>query len=112
MKIDIEDDGFISIASSDLEAAKNARETIEMMVAEVEVGKTYRGTVRTVKQFGAFVEILPGKDGLCHISELADHRVNEVEDVVKEGDVVEVKVIAIDNLGRIKLSRKQALSSE
>lgn len=112
VKIDIEDDGFISIASSDLEAAKNARETIEMMVAEVEVGKTYRGTVRTVKQFGAFVEILPGKDGLCHISELADHRVNEVEDVVKEGDVVEVKVIAIDNLGRIKLSRKQALSSE
>ncbi len=112
VKIDIEDDGFISIASSDLEAAKNARETIEMMVAEVEVGKTYRGTVRTVKQFGAFVEILPGKDGLCHISELADHRVNQVEDVMKEGDVVEVKVIAIDNLGRIKLSRKQVLASD
>ncbi len=112
VKIDIEDDGFITIASSDLEAARKAKETIELMVAEVEVGKTYKGTVRTVKQFGAFIEILPGKDGLCHISELADHRVNEVEDVMKEGDRVEVKVIAIDNLGRIKLSRKQALSAD
>ncbi len=112
VKIDIEDDGFISIASSDLEAARNARETIEMMVAEVEVGKTYRGKVKTVKQFGAFVEILPGKDGLCHISELAEHRVKEVEDVMKEGDTVEVKVIAIDNLGRIKLSRKQVINSD
>lgn len=112
VKIDIEDDGFISIASSDLEAARKAKEMIELMVAEVEVGRTYRGTVKTVKQFGAFVEILPGKDGLCHISELAEHRVKEVEDVVKEGDQVEVKVIAIDNLGRIKLSRKQAISPE
>ncbi len=112
VKIDIEDDGFVSISSSDIEAARKARDTIEAMVAEVEVGKTYRGTVKTVKQFGAFVEILPGKDGLCHISELAEHRVKEVEDVMKEGDVVEVKVIAIDNLGRIKLSHKQAESSE
>ncbi len=112
VKIDIEDDGFVSISSSDIEAARNARDTIEGMVAEVEVGKTYRGKVKTVKQFGAFVEILPGKDGLCHISELAEHRVKEVEDVMKEGDVVEVKVIAIDNLGRIKLSHKQVETSE
>lgn len=107
VKIDIEDDGFIAISSSDLDAAQKAKESIELMVAEVEVGKIYRGTVKTVKQFGAFVEILPGKDGLCHISEMAEHRVKQVEDIMKEGDEVEVKVIAVDNLGRIKLSRKQ-----
>ncbi|MEA1927925.1 MAG: polyribonucleotide nucleotidyltransferase [Candidatus Auribacterota bacterium] len=108
VKIDIEDDGLVAISSTDMEAARNARETIELMTAEVEVGKTYRGTVKTIKQFGAFVEVLPGKDGLCHISELADHRVREVEDIMKEGDVVNVKVIAVDNMGRIKLSHKQA----
>ncbi len=108
VKIDIEDDGFVSISSSDIDAARKARDTIELMTAEVEIGKTYQGTVKTVKQFGAFVELLPGKDGLCHISEMADNRVKQVEDVMKEGDVVMVKVIAIDNLGRIKLSHKQA----
>ncbi|MDP8215338.1 MAG: polyribonucleotide nucleotidyltransferase [Candidatus Euphemobacter frigidus] len=107
VKIDIEDDGFIAIASPDLDAAQKAKENIELMVAEVEVGKIYRGTVKTVKQFGAFVEILPGKDGLCHISEMADYRVKQVEDIMKEGDEVDVKVIAVDNLGRIKLSHKQ-----
>lgn len=112
VKIDIEDDGFIAISSSDLEAARRAKESIELMVAEVEIGKTYRGTVKTIKQFGAFVEVLPGKDGLCHISELADHRVQQVEDVMKEGDVVEVKVIAVDKMGRIKLSHKQAVSED
>jgi len=110
VKIDIEDDGFVAISSSDIEAARKARDTIELMTAEVEIGKTYRGTVKTIKQFGAFVELLPGKDGLCHISELAEHRVNKVEDVMNEGDVVNVKVIAVDNLGRIKLSHKQAES--
>ena len=108
VKIDIEDDGLIAISSSDIEAARKARDTIELMTAEVEIGKTYRGKVKTIKQFGAFVELIPGKDGLCHISELAEHRVNKVEDVMNEGDMVNVKVIAIDNLGRIKLSHKQA----
>jgi len=112
VKIDIEDDGFVAISSSDIDAARKARDTIELMTAEVEIGKTYRGTVKTIKQFGAFVELLPGKDGLCHISELAEHRVNKVEDVMNEGDVVSVKVIAVDNLGRIKLSHKQAESGE
>ena len=89
------------VCSSDLD-------TIELMTAEVEIGKTYRGKVKTIKQFGAFVELIPGKDGLCHISEMAEHRVNKVEDVMNEGVMVDVKVIAIDNLGRIKLSHKQA----
>lgn len=108
--VEIEDDGCITISSADLGAAQRAKETIEKMVEEVEVGSIYRGTVKTVKEFGAFVEILPGKDGLVHISELADYRVRRVEDVLKEGDETTVKVIAIDNLGRIKLSRKQALA--
>ena len=112
VKIDIEDDGLVAISSSDIEAARKARDTIELMTAEVEIGKTYRGKVKTIKQFGAFVELIPGKDGLCHISELAEHRVNKVEDVMNEGDMVNVKVIAIDNLGRIKLSHKQAESGE
>ena len=108
VKIDIEDDGMVAISSSDIAAAEAARDTIERMTAEVEVGKIYRGEVKTVKNFGAFVEVLPGKDGLVHISEMAEHHVKQVEDVMKEGDVVEVKVKAIDNLGRIKLSYKDA----
>jgi len=112
VSIEIEDDGLVSISSSDLEAADRARKSIEALVAEVEVGETYRGKVVNVKNFGAFVEILPGKDGLVHISELENYRVKRVEDVVREGDEVTVKVIAIDNLGRIKLSRKQALEKK
>jgi len=109
VSIDIEDDGMIQISSSDIDAAEKAKQTIEAMVAEVEVGQTYEGKVVNIKPFGAFVEILPGKDGLLHISELAKGRVEKVEDVVREGDQVEVKVINIDNLGRIKLSRKAVL---
>lgn len=112
VRIEIEDDGLVSISSSDLDAAEKARESIEALVAEVEVGETYRGKVVSVKNFGAFVEILPGKDGLVHISELENFRVKRVEDVLNEGDTVMVKVIAIDNLGRIKLSRKQALDEK
>ncbi len=108
VKIDIEDDGFIVISSTDLEAARKAKAYIEGMTKEAEVGGVYSGTVRSIKQFGAFIEILPGKDGLCHISELAEQRVRQVEDVVKEGDQVTVKVIGIDAQGRIKLSLKQA----
>jgi len=108
--IDIEDDGMIQISSSDLEAANRARRSIEVMVAEVEVGQTYTGKVVSIKPFGAFIEIIPGKDGLVHISELGEHRVNKVEDVVREGQELEVKVIDIDKLGRIKLSRKAVLA--
>ncbi len=108
--IDIDDDGMIQISSSDLEAANRARRSIEVMVAEVEVGQTYTGKVVSIKPFGAFIEIIPGKDGLVHISELGEHRVNKVEDVVREGQEIEVKVIDIDKLGRIKLSRKAVLA--
>ncbi|MCX6349192.1 MAG: polyribonucleotide nucleotidyltransferase, partial [Candidatus Aureabacteria bacterium] len=107
--IDIEDDGQIMVSSSDIEAARRVKAAIEAMVAEVEVGTVYTGKVVSIKAFGAFVEIIPGKEGLVHISELSEERVGKVEDVVKEGEEVRVKVINIDNLGRIKLSRKQAL---
>lgn len=108
-KIDIEDDGKITIATPDAEKASEAREMIEYLTAEVEVGKIYQGKVMRVVKFGAFAEILPGQEGLIHISELAPYRVNHVEDIVKEGDEVQVKVTEIDTQGRINLSRKQAL---
>ncbi|MEW5767296.1 MAG: polyribonucleotide nucleotidyltransferase [bacterium] len=109
VKIDINDDGKVSIASIDQEAAQQAVEMVEYLTAEAEVGKTYLGKVVRVVTFGAFVEILPGKDGLVHISQLAEGHVRRVEDVVKEGDEVLVKVINIDEQGRISLSRKAAL---
>ena len=79
------------------------------MTKEIEVGETYQGRVVTIKEFGCFVEVLPGKDGMCHISELADFRVNRVEDVVKLGDLIWVKCIGVDEKGRVKLSRKAAM---
>jgi len=82
---------------------------IDFFTAEAEVGKIYRGLVKTVRDFGAFVEILPGQDGLLHISEMANYRVNRVEDICKEGDYLTVKVIDIDRSGKIRLSRKAAL---
>src|SRR6266404_185466 len=88
---------------------KIARESIQGMTAEAEVGRIYRGRVVTIKEFGAFVEFLPGKDGLCHISELANFRVKQVEDIVKVGDEITVKCIGIDDKGRIKLSRRAAM---
>lgn len=109
VKIDINDDGKVSIASTDREAAQQAVEMVEYLTAEAEVGKTYLGKVVRVVTFGAFVEILPGKDGLVHISQLAEGHVKRVEDVVKEGDEVLVKVINIDEQGRVSLSRKAAL---
>jgi polyribonucleotide nucleotidyltransferase len=86
-----------------------ARQIITGMTAEIEVGQTYQGRVVSIKEFGAFVEVLPGKDGLCHISELADHRVNRTEDVVKVGELVWVKCVGIDDKGRVKLSRRAAM---
>ena len=82
---------------------------IEGITAEIEVGKTYRGKVVSIKEFGAFVEVLPGQDGLCHISELANFRVKRTEDIVQMGDEIWVKVIGIDDKGRVKLSRKVAM---
>ena len=112
VKIDIDDDGTVRIASSDQESARKAIKRVEDLVAEVEDGKTYLGTVKTILDFGAFVEILPGTDGLLHISEIAEHRVKKVTDELAEGDEILVKVIGIDNRGKIKLSRKAVLRDE
>ncbi len=112
VKIDIEDDGTVKIASSDGESAKRAIEIIKGLTEEAEIGKVYAGVVKRVTDFGAFVEILPGMEGLVHVSQLADYRVNEVTDVVREGDEVMVRVLDIDRQGRIRLSRKEALTEE
>ncbi len=111
-KIDIEDDGTVLIASTDADAAAVAVARIEAIVEEAEVGRIYNGLVRRVADFGAFVEILPGTDGLLHISELADRRVGKVEDIVKVGDRVPVKVISVERDGKIRLSRRQALADQ
>jgi polyribonucleotide nucleotidyltransferase len=107
--MDVEDDGTVTIASSDEAAAQKAIEMVQRITAEAEIGKIYKGTVRKVVDFGAFVEIMPGTDGLVHISQLAAGRVNKVTDVLKEGDEVMVKVLEIDRQGKIRLSRKEAL---
>ncbi len=109
VKIDVEDDGTVMIASNDEAASRRAIEMVQLIIAEPEVGKIYRGTVRKIVDFGAFVEILPGTDGLLHISQLAPERVRRVTDVLSEGDEVMVKVLEIDKQGKIKLSRKEAL---
>jgi polyribonucleotide nucleotidyltransferase len=111
-QIDIEDDGTIHIFSTDAEAAARAIEQIKAITAEVEVGRIYRGKVVGIKEFGAFVEILPDKDGLLHISEIADRRINRVEDVLKLGDEVDVKVLGIDDRGKVKLSRRAAMAEK
>jgi polyribonucleotide nucleotidyltransferase len=108
-EINIEDDGTVRIYSVSAEGMKIARDSIESMTAEIEVGKLYHGRVVTVKEFGCFVEIFPGKDGLVHISELANFRVKQTEDIVKVGDEIWVKCVGIDDKGRVKLSRKAAM---
>ncbi|MGH7773328.1 MAG: S1 RNA-binding domain-containing protein, partial [Candidatus Binatia bacterium] len=110
VKMDVEDDGTVTIASSDEAATQKAVEMVQRITAEAEVGKIYKGTVRKIMDFGAFVEILPGTDGLVHISQLAPERVRRVTDILKEGDEVLVKVLEIDKQGKIKLSRKEALA--
>jgi polyribonucleotide nucleotidyltransferase len=109
VKMDVEDDGSVTIASADEAASKKAIEMVQRIAAEAEVGRIYKGTVRKIVEFGAFVEILPGTDGLVHISQLAPERVRKVSDVLKEGDEVMVKVLEIDRQGKIRLSRKEAL---
>ena len=108
-KIDISDDdvGFIAIYAADQESAEAAKREIELITADVEVGKTYEGEVKRIMNFGAFIEILPGKEGLLHISKMANHRVEKVEDVMNIGDKVTVKVTEIDNQNRSNLSRKE-----
>jgi polyribonucleotide nucleotidyltransferase len=108
--VDIEDDGQVSIASPSSEGVDQAIKMIRALTQEAEVGKTYLGTVRRIMEFGAFVEIFPGTDGLVHISDLANARVKKVEDVLKEGDEVMVKVVSVDRSGKIRLSRKEALA--
>lgn len=110
--IDVEDDGTVTIASSDAEAAARAVAMVKWLTEEAEIGKIYRGTVKKVVDFGAFVEILPGTEGLVHISQLARERVNKVTDVLSEGDEVMVKVLEIDRQGKIRLSRKDALGAD
>jgi polyribonucleotide nucleotidyltransferase len=107
--IDIEDDGRINIASADERAARAAIDIIRGITAEAEIGKIYRGKVKKITDFGAFVEILPGTDGLVHISQIADQRIKSVSDVLKEGEEVMVKVLEVDKQGRIKLSRREAI---
>ncbi|MDQ3521559.1 MAG: polyribonucleotide nucleotidyltransferase [Gemmatimonadota bacterium] len=110
--INIDDDGTVRISSVSGEAGERARRMITGMTEEPEVGRIYEGVVKSTTAFGAFVEILPGTEGLCHISELAEGRVANTEDVVKRGDVVRVKLLAIDEKGRLRLSRKAALAEE
>ena len=109
--IDIDEDnsGKVRIYATDTESMERALNEIDLVTGEIEVGKIYRGIVRGVKDFGAFVECLPGKEGLCHISELADFRVNKTEDICKLGDEIIVKCIGIDDKGRVKLSRRAAM---
>jgi polyribonucleotide nucleotidyltransferase len=107
--IDIEDDGTVTIASNKVDSLNAAKAWVESLVEEVEVGKLYEGTVTRLMNFGAFVEVLPGKEGLVHISQLGPERYNQVEDAVREGDKVWVKVMEIDEMGRVNLSRRKAM---
>lgn len=109
VEIDIHEDGNIFISSVDAEGMKKAKQMIEDIVREVEVGEVYTGKVTRLMKFGAFVEVLPGKEGLCHISQLSNHRVEKVEDVVQIGDQLQVKVVEIDDKGRVNLSHKACL---
>ena len=110
--IEVDDDGVVKIAAVSGEAGARAREMIEAIVQDPEVGRIYEGPVKNTTTFGAFVEIMPGVEGLCHISELAAHRVAATEDVVKRGDVVRVKLLSIDGKGRLRLSKKAAAEEE
>jgi len=111
-RIEVDDSGLVKIASVSGEGGTRAREMIEGIVKEPEVGRIYEGPVKNTTSFGAFIEILPGTEGLCHISELAEGRVEKTEDVLNKGDVTRVKLLAIDEKGRLRLSRRAALAEE
>ena len=112
VQIDIEVDGRVFIAGANAAGAEKAKQLVELLTKEVKLGETYLGTVTRLMNFGAFVSIFPGKEGLVHISQLAAERVERVEDVVKPGDQIMVKVIEVDSHGRINLSRKAVLGGE
>jgi polyribonucleotide nucleotidyltransferase len=107
--IEIENDGTVSIATTDEASGKAALDEVTRMTGSVEVGKIYEGQITSIKEFGVFVEVLPGREGLCHVSELADDYVDNVSKHFRVGDVIPVKVVAIDEQNRLKLSRKVAL---
>ena len=111
VKMDVEDDGSVTIASSDEAAAQKAIQMVQRIAAEAEVGKIYKGTVRKIVDFGAFVEIFPGTDGLLHISEVSEQRIRDIRDELKEGDQILVKVLALEG-NKIKLSRKAVLREQ
>ena len=107
--IEVDDEGNVTIAAGDRESADAAKAMVDGFTANVEIGRIYDGTVSSVKDFGAFVEIIPGRDGLCHISELSTEYIGNISDVVKQGDEMKVLVISVDEHDRVKLSRRQAL---
>ncbi|MDE1977157.1 MAG: S1 RNA-binding domain-containing protein, partial [Elusimicrobia bacterium] len=109
VEVEVEEDGSVFIAGTDAEACEQAKAEVEALSQEAEVGKIYKGRVVSIKEFGAFVEIFPGREGLLHISQIDKTRVARVEDVLKEGDQVEVKVLEVDEGGKIRLSRKAVL---
>jgi polyribonucleotide nucleotidyltransferase len=111
-KVSIDDDGVVTIAAVGGESGSKAREMVEALVQEPEIGKTYTGKVKTTTAFGAFVEIMPGVEGLIHISELQHGRTERTEDVVKKGDTVTVKLLEVDDRGKMRLSRKALLPKE
>jgi polyribonucleotide nucleotidyltransferase len=111
-QIDIAEDGTITIASTDGAKAEIAKKRIEEITAEVEVGKVYEGPITKILEFGALVNLLPGKDGLLHISQIAHQRVEKVTDFLKEGQIVKVKVLETDEKGRVKLSMKALIERE
>ncbi|TFG35723.1 MAG: S1 RNA-binding domain-containing protein, partial [Desulfobacterales bacterium] len=110
VKIDVEDSGKVMIFAPDGIVGQQVYDRVHEITAEVEIGKIYKGTVQKIVDFGAFVEILPGTDGLVHISELEDRRVEKVSDILQEGDEVMVKVLNVDQRGKIRLSRKAAMA--
>ncbi|MGA0846138.1 MAG: S1 RNA-binding domain-containing protein, partial [Luteolibacter sp.] len=111
-EINIEDDGTVHIYASKQAGLDRAKEMIDRMFAEIEIGKAYTGKVVSITAFGAFMEVLPGKDGLVHISELAEGRTEKVEDVVKKGDVITAKCLGVDERGRVKMSRRAWLREQ
>ena len=110
--LNVEDDGTVTISAVSGDGGRRAREMVEAITAEPEIGRIYEGVVKNTTTFGAFVEILPGVEGLCHISELEEGRTENTEDVVSTGDVVRVKLLAVDERGRMKLSRRAAMAEQ
>ena len=112
VNVDVEDDGTVFVSATNQAGLEGALGEIEALAAEIKVGTIFHGKVVSVKDFGAFIELAPGTDGMCHVSELSDSYVKAVSDVVSVGDQIKVKVIAVDDQGRVKLSRKAAMRDD